>query len=636
VAEAEESQEHLPVSTGAAEVSSPGATAPGATAPGATALAPTEQRRVWLWALLAAGVISIPSLFGDFSSDDLLHRLALEGRLPDYPLGPFSLYDFTPRGLNAEVLIERGMFPWFTSPELSLRFMRPISSASLALDHVLFGRNALLAHVQSWLWMLLLAGAAARLYQRWFTPGAALLSALVFAVSTVHGTPTAWLASRHTLIAAALAVLALWAWVRYREDRQRLLGPLALLALGSALLASESGLVGVVLIASYELVSRGLRRGLVGALPVLLLGLGYVAVYVSLGYGAHGSSFYVSPFSTPFVYLGLSLWSVPSLCAELLLGAPSALASFFPETRAAIVLAGLAASAALGALLYAVRALLPISSRRTLLWLAAGTWLGLFALIGAPVTGRVLPLPAFGAAALIGNALWASRRLLRESRQRGPSARRGAVLGWGALISLALLHFGVSPLLRVGIVFQYRQMAQSQRLLAEQADVGACAQGGSLYLLTGADPMLALYTAPALRFYTPDKAGAERLRVLSMAPQAQWLSRPEAQWLSRPEAQTLRLEVADTPRQSNAFEHLYRPADDPLVSGARVQLPELLVHVEEAEGGIFKRVRFELEGDVQSPPACLLAWKGGRLVTLPLPKPGERVSIAHEPGPMGM
>jgi hypothetical protein len=171
-------------------------------------------------------------------------------------------------------------------------------------------------------------------------------------------------------------------------------------------------------------------------------------------------------------------------------------------------------------------------------------------------------------------------------------------------------------------------MAQSQRLLAEQADVGACARGGSLYLLTGADPTLTLYTAPALRFYTPHQAGAERLRVLSMAPQAQWLSRPGPD--------TLQLEVADAPRRSNAFEHLYRPADDPLVSGARVQLPELLVHVEEAEGGVFTRARFELAGPLQRLPACFLAWKGGRLMTLPLPKPGEKVAIAYEPGPLGM
>ncbi len=624
-----EGDEHVSVSRDGAvspdgAVSSPEAVSPS----GAVAAVSPPARGAWLWAVLAAGLISIPSLFGGFSSDDFVHRLALEGNLPDYPLGPLSLYDFTPPGLAAEVLIDRGMFPWFTSPELSLRFLRPLSSASLTLDHLLFGRNALLSHLQSWLWMLLLAGAAARLYQRWFPPGAALGSALVFALSTVHGTPTAWLAARHTLIAAALAVLALWAWVRYREDRQRLLGPLALVALLGSLLASESGLVGVAFIASYELASRGLRRGLLAAAPALLLGLGYLALYVSLGYGAHGSSFYVSPFSAPLAYLELSLWSVPALGAELLLGIPSALASFMPEARTAIVLAGLAAGTALAALFYRLRALLPATSRRTVCWLAAGSFVGLFALIGAPVTGRVLPLPAFGASALVGNALWASRAALRAARLRLSSARRTKVLAWAALLSLTVLHFGLSPLLRIGFALQSRHMAQSQRALAEQADLGACAKEGSLYLLTGSDPSLTLYAAPALRFYTPSKAGAERFRVLSMAPQTVLLSRPEPR--------TLRLEVADAPRRNNPFERLYRPADDPLVTGARVPLPELLVHVDEAVDGVFNRVRFELGSDLESMPACLLAWKGGRLVTVPPPKPGDMVSLPHEPGPMGM
>jgi hypothetical protein len=585
-------------------------------------------RRVWVWAVLAAGLISVPSLFGGFTGDDLMQRLALEGRLPEYPLGPWALYDFTPPGLSAELLVDRGIFPWFTSHELSLRFLRPVSSASLALDHLLFGRNALLAHVQSWLWMLLLAGAAAKLYERWFPPGAALASALVFALSTVHATPTAWLASRHTLIAAALALLALWAWVRYREDRQRRLGPLALLALLASLLASESGLVGVTLIASYELVTRGPRRGLLGAAPALSIGLGYLALYVSLGYGARGSSFYISPFSEPLTYLGVALWSVPALAAELLLAVPSALASFMPEVRAAFVLAGLAASAALAALFYALRARLPSSSRRSLTWVVAGSFVGLFVLIGAPVTGRVLPLPALGAAALIGNALWASWAKLRALKSSGSKSRRTTVLGWAALVSLAFLHFGLSPLLRVAFAFQYRQMAQSQRQLAEQADLGACAQRGSLYLLTGSDPTLTLYTVAALRFYTPSQAGAERLRVLSMAPQTVLLSRPGPR--------TLQLDVLDAPRRSNAFEHLYRPADDPLVSGARVPLPELLVHVDEAEGGVFRRARFEFGSDLERLPACLLAWKGGRLVTVPVPSQGENVSVGHEPGPMGM
>jgi hypothetical protein len=67
-----------------------------------------------------------------------------------------------------------------------------------------------------------------------------------------------------------------------------------------------------------------------------------------------------------------------------------------------------------------------------------------------------------------------------------------------------------------------------------------------------------------------------------------------------------------------------------------VPLPELLVHVDEADGGVFQRVRFEFGSDLERLPACLLAWKGGRLVTVPVPSQGENVTVDHEPGPMGM
>jgi hypothetical protein len=586
-------------------------------------------RPLWLWAVLAAALVSIPSLFVGFSGDDLVQRLVLERQVPGYELGPLELYEFTPPRTSAAALVNQGMFPWFTSPELSLRFLRPVSSASLWLDHVLFGRSALLSHLQSMLWMLLLAGVAASLYQRWFTRGAALASAIVFAISTVHGTPTAWLASRHTLLGASFGTLALWAWVRYREDGQRIFAVYAPAFSIGSLLASESGLVAVVLLVLYEVVTRGLRRGLVGAAPFLLVGVGYLVAYASLGYGARGSSFYVSPFEAPLDYLGIALWSVPALCAELLLAVPSLLASFVPEARAALVLGGVAAGAAIAAVLVGCRSALSPEARRTLTWLAAGSFIGLFALLGAPVTGRVLPLPALGASALVGNALWL---VWSRAQGRGPVDAPGAArrfnAWWAPVAVLGLLHFGVSPLLRVGQAVQFRQMGLVQQRLAEQADVGACGERGSLYLLTGADPSLTLYTAAALRFYTPQKGNAERLRVLGMVPQAVRLERLGPKVLS--------LQVLDLPRRESAFERLYRPDGDPLVVGQSVELAELSVRVEAASAGLFERLRLDFESDPESMPACWLAWRAGRLTAVSLPAVGVGVTLAHEPGPMGM
>ena len=131
--------------------------------PRAGAVVSVSARSIWLWAALLAVLASLPSLVVGFSSDDLSHRLALEGRAPGYAGGWFGLYDFTLPSMPAAALIKQGLFPWFTDPAVSLRFFRPLSSATLALDNALFGRNPLFAHVHSLLWMAVLAGATGRL-----------------------------------------------------------------------------------------------------------------------------------------------------------------------------------------------------------------------------------------------------------------------------------------------------------------------------------------------------------------------------------------------------------------------------------------------------------------------------------------
>jgi hypothetical protein len=576
---------------------------------------------IWLAALLLA----LPSLFVGFSNDDLAHRLMLEGKDPGYSEGWFGLYDFTPPDFPARRAMDLGLFPWFTDPGLSLRFFRPLSSLSLALDHALFGRNAVLAHAQTLLWFLLLVAVASRLYRRWFTAPAALLATLVFGLSGVHAIPLSWIASRHTLIAATLGLLSLWAWARYREDRFTAGAPLALVALLAGLAASESALVAVPLLAAYELGTRGLKRGLRGASLPLGVALAYLILYACFGYGVKQSGFYVSPFETPLSYLAAAFWGVPALLAELLLGMPS-IVSGMQGRSGQIMFLVLGLGAAFGALclLRSLSRALPERTRRTLLWSSLGTALGLSALVGVLVSGRVLPLPEFAAAGLGGNALWAAWRLAR-----GHEPSSGRKRWWGALALVALFQLAIPVLLRLAMPSQFAHQGDVERRLAEQADVGPCNRGGSIYLVNGADPTLTLYAAAAVLFYTPDQAHAERWRVLSMAPQAQRLIR------TSPSA--LELEVLGTPRQKTPFEPLFRRLDRPLRVGQNVQLPELTATVlSSAEDGLFTRVRFQFLADLDPARDCLLAWHGGKLNFVPLPEPGASVRIEHEPGPMGL
>ena len=229
-------------------------------------------RLIWLWAALLAVLASLPSLFVGFVNDDLNHRLVLEGRVPGRSGTWFGLFDFTSPSLPASALTRQGIFPWFTDPALALRFLRPLSSATLALDHALFGRNALIAHVHSLLWMAVLAGIVGRLFQRWFSAPAALVSAVVFALSGVHAIPLSWLASRHTLVAASFGALSLWGWVRLREDGYKPGLALSAVALVASLLSSESGLVTARLLRARHtgFVARTTRRSSTGGIGFVL------------------------------------------------------------------------------------------------------------------------------------------------------------------------------------------------------------------------------------------------------------------------------------------------------------------------------------------------------------------------------
>lgn len=604
-------------------------TEPPTSPPIGNTLQQASARSIALASLGAAALASIPAWFSGFSSDDLSHRLLLEGALPGYQVGWLDLYDFTSPSMPTPALIERGLLPWFTQPELSLRFLRPISSFSLALDHALFGRNALCAHLHSALWMLALAFVAGQLYRRWLSARAAVLASILLAASPVFGIPLSWIASRHTLIAATFGALSLWAWQRGDSPRQR---ALSLAGLVASLLSSESGLVTITLIVSLEVASAGLRRGLIRTALPIGAGLAYLIAYAALGYGARGSAFYVSPLETPLAYLQGAALGVPALVSELLLGLPSVAAGLGGRS-ALLVFAALGLLAAVGAYFWqrALGSEIAAGERRALAGSCVGTLLGLVALTGAPVSGRVLPLPALATAALAAVLLertW--QRVRRKHNPHLPAAEAQAPDGrwrWRIALGLgALFQLGLSPLMRLTLPTQIAASAETQKKLALEADVGSCASGGSLYLINGSDPTLTLYAPAALLFYTPEKARAERFRVLSMAPAEHRLTRAALD--------TLLLEVVGQERPSTAFEGLFRAPDAPLEPGMRVVLPELTATVEATRAGWFTRTRFEQPNAFAA--TCLLVWRNGRLESEPLPDIGASLVVQHQAGPMGL
>jgi len=68
------------------------------------------------------------------------------------------------------VLLEEGVFGWWTAPDFRMSFWRPLSSLTHVLDHVLWPRSFILAHVHSMAWFVALLVAVAMLYRRFHAP----------------------------------------------------------------------------------------------------------------------------------------------------------------------------------------------------------------------------------------------------------------------------------------------------------------------------------------------------------------------------------------------------------------------------------------------------------------------------------
>ena len=197
---------------------------------------PSARRAAQTWAIagVLVAALSAPFLSSPLLLDDVVHRAMLAGRIPAVQWGVFELYDFLGGpGRDIPRLRDAGAVPWFAGDDLSLRFLRPLSSGTLALDAWAFGSRIWPAHLHSLLWLLGVLAVASALHARLLPPRIARLATIVYAVAGAHAMPVLWTAARHTLVTAALALAAFYLHVRGRIDPWapgRVLAPLVFAA----------------------------------------------------------------------------------------------------------------------------------------------------------------------------------------------------------------------------------------------------------------------------------------------------------------------------------------------------------------------------------------------------------------------
>ncbi len=576
---------------------------------------PTAKSVVIVTLILAVAVwLHLPSLDAGLAADDFLNRAMLEGRYP-VPRSPLDLYAFLHRQSELAPMMDGGVVPWWSHPELKLSLLRPLSSALLWLDQRGLDLSPRGQHVHSLLWALVLLGSYFLLARRLVSEGAALIATAILAFDSSLVAPIAWICNRTALISASFGALGLWAYLRFRQDRWQPGLWVAPAAFTLALAGGEYAICALGYVIAYELLGKGdplaeRLRGL--ALAAIPAGI-YLSAHVGLGYGAKGSVVYIGPFDAPAQFAFEALLRVPSMIvtefvlepgeevyAKLLARSPRVALSLMP----AVVVLGLAVgtwrrSSAEG--------------RRRLGAAALGMLLAMLPLVGTVPSVRLLLIASFGGSALLGAVIWDSGARLFEQRTLGTWLR---VL---VTTPLALWHLGHAPRLTRDYTHYWQTIVggiRAKHLAAEIDDRKVAGQ--ELVLINATGDLAALLYPPWVR----NHQGApmpKRWRVLGIARSAQRATRTADD--------TLELSVVHGHMFEDPTSQLFRAPSRPFRPGDRVALPGLEITVVEVDGWAPKRVRYRFDSSLDDPNRVFLLMEFGRMRRGFMPKVGEEFVV---------
>jgi hypothetical protein len=580
--------------------------------------------RYALVATVAVGVLlALSTLRIGFYADDYTFLAFLETPAPKHP-SAFNLYDFSHGRADTGVLIARGPFPWWTDPDLKLRFFRPISSALFWLDHAIFAHSPLGYHVHALLWYALFLAGVARLFRLIFEPPLLIWCSLLFALNAAHSEPVAWLASRHLLVACTPAVWGLVAHMSYRERGYRPGRWLAVLGLVVGLLGGEAALGLALYWMAYELSSppraNAPNSKIAGVAPPLAITLFYLLAYKIGDYGAAHNAAYFEPLSDPVGFLAASAQRIPIMSGELFLGVPSVLATVLRP--APFVAMGVLATALVAGLLWSIWSAVPQSNRRALGWLAAGALASLAMSVGGFPGSRLLLAPSIGGCAIVGTILSYGWSKLGMSTALVVARR-------AALILLAVVHLILAPLIFFNSTIMLTQLgAQTEQIDSSLNGVlpgpGSAPASPPNVFVIASDPLAGMYVAASRAVRAP--ATMSGFTVLSMARATHDIRRTDERTL---------IIMTDRPMLRGSFEGVFcDPRRTPFAVGHRVALDDATVTVLSVEDGFPTSIEVRFAAPLEDERFRLLAWQGGKLLPLRV-SIGENAVIPWTPGPTG-
>lgn len=565
------------------------------------------QRVAWPLVVLLALLLHAPSLGGGFMADDFGIQLVLDGRVESSTWKPWNLYDFGALADAPSGAVEQGAFPWWTSADWRLRFLRPLTSLSLWLDHGLFGASALAGHAVSMLLFAALLWAAHAVYLRLgLSPVAALLALTVQACDTGSLMPVGWIANRNSLLEGLFALLAVRAGLEAVQRASAGAAAASFILAALSVASKESGVHVFLLLAWMFWRARERAPWMARAAAALVVCAGvYLIGYALAGYGSN-AIFYPLPWCAPqnFAERALTL----AACAPLSVVSPftADLVVLRPDLHVPIVLC---------ALLFGGAVVCCIARRlrgdpRALLLLLWGT-LALLPQAGTPPSDRLMFTPMIPWSALLAlylTQLWSART--RGEVGRPERAMGGAILvGASLLSSVALLMGGVA--LSSG--------ADTLRRAVSEAEVAAEEPGARDAFLLQASPSALMALSPGAAWVA--QGGREDVRFHPLQSGQRSMA-----WI-RTGPKSFALETRDGQFLNNVFESVFltralRPNESIFVARSAYELRGTA-----DDRGALLRIELELPSPLEDLRWRFLVYEDGRLQHRPPPAIGETIVV---------
>lgn len=583
-------------------------------------------------ALIVSLVFALPALTVGYYADDWIHEARLRGVLHGFDPTWFNLFEF---GREGDVGGTPGPHTWWTGPVLKVRFFRPLTSMTVALDHRL---GPVLGHVHGLLWFALLLWLAARFLRRVLPEREATIATLVYAMGEHHAATYTWISGRTSALVGALSLLALEAHASAR-DRGKAVPIAGLCAYALALLGGEGSLGALAWLWAFEWLrarEKGARLERDSLLKSMggyaVITVGYLAFYALAGYGTKGSAAYRNPISDPLSFAMAAPERALMLVGDAFTGMPS---DFHTLTDAAY-----RASVAWGVIVSVLSVLLIVWARKKCEPVERSRidamLLGFFGSmapgLGAPPGGRVIVLSALGTSSLLAMLFVRAQQRWRLDR----SKRALAALGF-----VGLFHFAFAPLMRLAQPMVLRPVVSAHEQLTARSRLAPhCGPRDEVLLIAAPDPIVGLYGNILWALQNPGQT--RLLRPLSTTPADHRMLRTDPQ--------TIELESVGRPFGMHPLERLVRDPRLPYTVGMSSPLQRVghlapfpgqadyraVVTVLALEQGYPSRLRVRFDREIERAGACFATGFAGEVRSMSIPAVGETRLLRYAPGAMGL